>query len=286
MNIHSSDTDGVAQIAKRLVLPSAESHKGQNGKLLIIGGSSLFHAASLWAAEMASHFVDMVHYASTKENQAIFLSLKTKFTNGMIIAQKDIEAYIKEDDVVLIGPGMVRGESEEGLYTAFLTRNVLTNFPAKRVVVDAGALQVMDPEWLLGKSVPTILTPHQIEFRTLFGLDVAELSLSEKKESVRKMAQKYRCTIILKAVIDIISDGQDVYTVEGGNAGLTKGGSGDVLAALISGFYVKNDPVVSCVLGSYLLKTAADSLFTKQGYWYNIDDLIKAIPRQASRIAL
>ena len=53
---------------KTLYVPPPDSHKGQNGKLLVIGGSHLFHAASLWALTVASRIVDLVHYSSVPEN--------------------------------------------------------------------------------------------------------------------------------------------------------------------------------------------------------------------------
>ncbi|MDO8451721.1 MAG: hypothetical protein Q7S76_02520, partial [bacterium] len=56
---------------KRIYMPSHASHKGQNGRLLIIGGSHLFHAASLWALNVASRIVDMVFYSSVPENNAL-----------------------------------------------------------------------------------------------------------------------------------------------------------------------------------------------------------------------
>ena len=73
MLIKTSDSKLVKSFLSKLSLPKPNSHKGQNGRVLIIGGSSLFHSASLWAAEVASHFCDMVHYSSTEENQKIFL---------------------------------------------------------------------------------------------------------------------------------------------------------------------------------------------------------------------
>jgi len=263
-------------------LPDAKSHKGQNGKLLIIGGSSLFHSASLWAAELASHFVDMVHYASTEENAQIFINLKTKFTNGIVVGQKDIPHYTREDDVVLIGPGMMRRDKntpdDEAKYTKEITRLVLTSSPDKKVVCDAGALHEIDTHLLKGRSAKVIVTPHQIEFAALFGTDLSSKSDDEKERIVQEAAKENDCVIIMKSTTDYVSDGTSSFRIEGGNAGLTKGGSGDVLSALIASLYTKNDALTSCVLGSYLIKTAADKLFDTVGYWYNIDDLIKAIP--------
>lgn len=277
----------------KLVLPTDKSHKGQNGKALIIGGSTLFHAASLWAAEVASHFLDMVHYSSTVENLEVFKALKTVFRNGILVHKKDILDYVKEDDVILIGPGMVRTDEEteevpnfedilylkdEALYTRSITKYLIHKFPEKKFVLDAGALQMMDKEWLHSLKTTPILTPHQGEFQRLFGENVLELTVEEKAERVHQYAKEYNCVIVLKAIVDIISDGQQTIIVEGGNQGLTKGGSGDILAGLTTSLYTKNDPITAAVTASYLVKRAADELKPEKGYWYNMNDLIKKIP--------
>src|SRR3989338_9467369 len=112
MLVKTSDFKLIKSFLNKLSLPKPNSHKGNNGRVLIIGGSSLFHSASLWAAEVASHFCDIVHYSSTVENEKIFLSLKKKFRNGMIVPQEKIMEYVKEDDVILVGSGMVRQDQK------------------------------------------------------------------------------------------------------------------------------------------------------------------------------
>jgi NAD(P)H-hydrate repair Nnr-like enzyme with NAD(P)H-hydrate dehydratase domain len=306
--IKTNDVKTVRDFFKKFNLPKENSHKGQNGKVLIIGGSSLFHAASLWAAEVASHFVDIVHYCSTKENQKIFLNLKTKFRNGIIVSKKDLIDYVKEDDAILVGPGMIRKEKsniknqiskihfkhqkdlidikDEGLYTYFLPKFLIENFSQKKFVFDAGALQMMDKEWLLKLKTQAILTPHQKEFERLFGEKIFDLDFEKKVEIVKKYAKKYKVIILLKAIKDIVSDGEKTYVVEGGNQGLTKGGSGDILAGLVVSFYTKNKALESAVFASILLKKTADVLFLEKGYWYNINNLIEAVPLVLKKIII
>ncbi len=295
MYLKTSNPETIKPFLEKLSIPPKDSHKGNNGKVMIIGGSTLFHAASLWAAEIASHFADMIHYSSTKENNEIMLSLKKIFRNGIVVHQKDIPAYIEEDDAVLIGPGMVRSDesfenesiqsyeeitkiTDEAAYTRAVTRYILSQFPDKKFVLDAGALQMMELEWIADRSIPPILTPHQLEFERLFGINVTNLSLEEKEQVVKEQAKRYQCVIILKAVRDIVSDGETVVTIEGGNQGLTKGGTGDVLAGLIVALYAKNDALTSAVIASYLEKKAADNLMSSKGLWYNVADLIETIP--------
>ena len=157
------------ELLKNLYKPASSSHKGQNGKLLIIGGSQLFHAASLWAATVASRIVDMVFYSSVEINNKIVERLKTEFRNGIIVPRSQLEHYVNEADCILIGPGLPRGEGkEEGDDdTRELTEGLLKKYPQKKWVIDGGSLQVMDPEVLLGLKEMPILTPHRREFEIL-----------------------------------------------------------------------------------------------------------------------
>lgn len=277
MVIKTSDTKLVKSFLSKLSLPQPNSHKGQNGRVLIIGGSSLFHSASLWAAEVASHFCDMVHYSSTLENQEIFLSLKKKFHNGIIVPQEHLVEYVKEDDAILVGSGMVR-EGKEAKYAFDLIKSLINSFPKKQFIFDAGALQVMEPEWLLNLEKPAIVTPHQKEFERLFKESIHEKSIEEKADIARTMAKKYNVIILLKAITDIVSDGDKVYLVEGGDAGLTKGGTGDILAGLTTALSANNSALDATVSASILLKKTGEKLFQSKGYWYNIGNIIEMIP--------
>lgn len=286
--IYTRDAEAIKSLIGQLVIPSPDSHKGQNGRVLIVGGSSLFHAASLWAAEVATHFVDMVHYASTTENNEIFLESKRKFRNGIVVSTDQIIEYVKEDDAILIGPGMVRGSGEEGesKYTRDITKQLLAEFSHKKFVIDAGALQMMEPEWLQSLQEKAIITPHQLEFEKLFKTSISQLSRDEKIQVVVDTAKKYNAVILLKAVIDIISDGETTFVVEGGNQGLTKGGSGDTLAGLCTSLYAKNSAVLSATLSSFFVKRTADELFKTKGLYYNTTDLIEKLPSIVSQFAL
>lgn len=278
-SISTLKSEEVFPYLKNIQQPGALSHKGQNGKVLVIGGSSLFHSAVLWAAEAASHIVDMVHVASTEENNEVIQKIKVLWQGGMVVSQKDIEHYATEDAVVLVGNGMMR-VGEEGDYTRSIVKKLITQYPEKQFVFDAGALQMMDKEWLLLLQKKAIITPHQKEFQALFGDDLHELSIEEKEKVVMKKAKEYKCIILLKAVEDIVSDGGQVVRVSGGNAGLTKGGTGDILAGIVAGMSANSDPLASAVVGSYLLKQTADTLATTKGLWYSTQDVLSTFPSQ------
>lgn len=297
VNLTTHDPQSFEGFFKKLYVSPPSSHKGQNGSLMIIGGSALFHSAVVWPAETASHFADMVHVSSTEENNEIIKVIKTHWRNGIVVPQKEIPSYIAEDDAVLLGNGLMRTEKgintpaqdmpletilqmkDEGEKTFYLTRYLLSRYPEKRWVLDAGALQMMKPDWLTNLKEPAIVTPHLKEYAKLFGVDISSLNEAEKADAVTRMAHQYRTVILLKAGYDVISDGERTAVIHGGNAGLTKGGTGDILAALTASFYAKNNPFDSAVCASLVLKCAAEELAQTKGIWYNSSDIISVLPQ-------
>lgn len=301
-----------------LYLPSRDSHKGQNGKLLIIGGSHLFHAASLWALEVASRIVDLVHYSSVAENNRLVAHLKQEFRNGIVVPRTAIEDYVQEDDCILIGPGMVRAAEaaipnskfqipnlnsldkieDEGVQTAALTSYLLTKYPEKQWVIDAGALQMMNIQLIPKRA---ILTPHRGEFELIWEKFSAlppvksaytrEIDLGDR---IKLFANHFQCLVIVKGATDIICDGGvsdgricepgEILEISGGNPGMTKGGTGDVLAGLIAALACKNQPLSAVIAGSYINKKAGDELYKQVGPYFNASDLADEIPKIMHRL--
>lgn len=253
---------------KQLYKPASDSHKGQNGKVLIIGGSVLFHSGAIWPLEIASKLVDMVYFSSVDENNAI---VKGKFQNGIVVPRNRLEDYIDEADSILIGCGLPRpeGQEEGDVNTKELTERLLTKYPDKKWVVDGGSLQVIKPE-MLPKTA--ILTPHHREFLTLFQTEGNESTVTE-------MAKKYAVTILLKGEKDVVSNGSKTVIIEGGNPGMTKGGTGDVLAGLLASFYSKNDAFLSACCASYINKKTGESLAKTVGNNFNSTDLLNEVPK-------
>lgn len=258
------------ELLKNLYVPDPASHKGQNGKLLIIAGSTLFHAASIWPLTVASRILDMVFYASVPENNEIVAKAKEDFRNGIVVTRDNLDSYVKEADAVLIGPGLPRPDGRSGSDddTKELTERLLKTYPDKKWVIDGGSLQVIDPKILLELTQMPILTPHHGEYQTLFG-----------NEQISDMAKKYKAVILLKGEMDEVVSPAEAVSISGGNAGMTKGGTGDVLAGLVASLYCKNDAFLSACAGSYINKKAAESLEENVGIYFNASDLADAIPR-------
>lgn len=259
------------QDLKKLYKPSSDSHKGQNGKLLIIAGSTLFHAASIWPLTVASRMLDMVFYASIPSNNEIVQKAKEDFKNGIVVTRDNLDSYAKEADCILIGPGLPRPEGKLAGDddTKELTERLLKQFPDKKWVIDGGSLQVIDPSILLELSQSPILTPHHAEYERLFGA-----------ANITDMAKKYRCVILLKGEVDEVASPNEIVSISGGNAGMTKGGTGDVLAGLVASLYCKNDdPFLVASAASYINKKAGESLEKSVGIYFNASDLAQEVPK-------
>lgn len=262
---------------KKLWKPREDSDGEDNGQVTIIGGSKLFHGAPIFSIKAASRSVDMVFFSSP-ETELEKIAAKAQLSSFIWVPWKEVEEYVTKSDVILIGPGLMRYHKENsndkklefdeaGTLTRSVTKYLLQKFPEKRWVIDGGSLQILDKTWIPKNS---ILTPNNKEFESLFNV---QCSMS----NVQEMARKYQCVIVGKGAIAYVSDGKTTFEINGGNAGLTKGGTGDTLAGLITGLAAKNPPLLAAAAGSYLLKKTAERLFAKVGYGFNSDDLSESV---------
>lgn len=288
---------------KGLFKPDWKSSGEDNGQVTIIGGSTLFHGAPILALKTTSRIVDMVFFSSPEPSlSAVVSKLKADLSSFIWVPWDEVDAYIEKSDAVLIGPGMMRYSREiqkskiknqnhnskvknydrEGSRTREITERLLSKFRFKKWVIDAGSLQTLDNSWIPPKA---IITPNIKEFRLLFGnvsdrkdRNTENTEIIEDTELVKEMAKKYNCIIVAKGPETIVASPDDCVKVVGGNPGLTKGGSGDLLAGLTVALLAKNDPFLAACAGSFVEKAAADELFKKVGTNYNMDDLVNRIP--------
>lgn len=264
---------------KKLYTPDKGSSGEDNGQVTIIGGSHLFHGAPLYGVKIASRIVDMVFFASPEDSVGrVAEQMKSELLSFIWVSWKETEEYIKKSEAILIGPGFMRFKSEsiphgQRLHvcdqacqlTKSITKKFLKEFPNKKWVIDAGSLQTMDPDWIPENS---ILTPNKKEFEILFG-DM------DPKEA----AKKYKCVVVVKGPTTFVYSKDGAVEVGGGNAGLTKGGTGDVMSGLAVSLLAKNDPVLAATSAAYITKAAGDELYKKVGVNYNADDLADMVPK-------
>ncbi|MEM0123229.1 MAG: NAD(P)H-hydrate dehydratase [Conexivisphaerales archaeon] len=264
----------------RSIYPSRKkgSHKGQNGRVLIVGGGWMYHGAPLLASMAALKVgVDLVYVAVPRpicdpirsfSPDLIVMPLPDyKFTNGSARKLLKLEPEV---DAVLIGNGMGKGNS--GAISLFVR---LTKIEG--LVIDADGIDKAAVESLNGKR--TILTPHEGEFRRVSGIDLTGKEFEEKMNVVKEFAAKTGVTVILKGPIDIITDGKEILLNRTGNAGMTAGGTGDALAGLATAFMSKQlEPLLAASLAAYFNGLAGDLALETYGLHFTASDMIKFYP--------
>ncbi len=251
-------------IFSRLQQANPDSHKGQNGRLLVIAGSDKFHGALLLSVQTASRIVDMVYVHSTRENLKLIKKLRSEISTFIGVSKKELFKTVEIVDSILIGPGLP--ETSE---TIALVHDILHKYPNKKIVIDATALWHVKPDCLHSNC---ILTPHSREFANVFGCEA-------NAENVQKMAAKYNCIIALTGKHDYISDGKELWENKSGHVGMTKGGTGDVFSSTIAALSTTNDLLDSTLAGSHLVGLTGEKLANEKGTFYNAEDLIGGLGR-------
>jgi len=258
-------TISVSDIKPMLSLREPDSHKGQNGRILIIGGHSEFSGAHVLSGMGALYSgCDLVRLFVPECNVAVargycpeFIvrgyrgdSLKPEFL-------KDIEDFIKDSDCVVVGPGSKPEEDFLQAVKELLQSNL-------KFVLDSNAIPALSDS---GKNV--LITPHKAEFERFFG-----------KEEINDVAKKHSVNVLLKGQVDLIASASgEVVANKTGNAGMTVGGSGDVLAGLCGGFMAQGlKPFDAGKLATFLLGKAGDTLKMRKDFCYTAKDLAEEIP--------
>ena len=221
------------------ILPDrkADSHKGDYGKILLLCGSRGFTGAAALAAMGALRSGAGLVYVGVPESiyaieavkltEAIVFPLPDEDGKLSVKAIPEIRKYLQTMDAVLIGCGLGISTGTMAVFNA-----VLNEFKGP-VVVDADAITMLasHPECLKERKYPTILTPHEGEFRRL---DIA--MEEEKLTGAMLAARELQCIILRKGHETVITDGNDYYINHTGNPGMAVGGSGDVLAGILVSF--------------------------------------------------
>ena len=256
------------------------SRKGDNGIVLVIGGSYIYHGAPVLSSLAALRCgTDLVYTSVPKINvtptRAISPNLiviplvDQKLTLGAV--KKLVGALPRNLHSATIGMGLAIQERNSLLHLvkSLLDRDV-------RLSLDASALIPEVLPFLAHKNV--VVTPHAGEFKRLFG-DSPSDSNVERIKLVEQNALKYGITVLLKGSTDIISDGKITYLCEKNIPAMTVGGTGDVLSGLVAGLLSKNrNSLESAAAASYICGLAGKEVQEKLGLHITSMDLIDSIP--------
>ena len=256
------------------------SRKGDNGKVLVVGGSYIYHGAPILSSLAALRTgADLVYTAVPKINaqatRAISPNLiviplaDSKLTRGAV--NKLLGQIPSNLDSATIGMGLAIQDVEalKILVRSLLDRDV-------RLSLDASALVSSVLPLLANQNV--VVTPHAGEFKKLFG-EIPSNSKKERIDTVVKFAKKYSLTILLKGFTDIISDGKTTFLNVKKTPAMTVGGTGDVLSGIVAGLLARNrNSLGAAAAATYINGQAGKIVQKKLGLHMTATDLLDVIP--------
>ena len=257
-------------------------HKGNFGKLLLLCGSRGYTRAAFFAALGAlSSGAGLVFLAvpesiygieAVKLNEPVIFPLPDAGGRLSADAVPEILTRLPQMDAVLVGPGL--GQSGG---TLAVVRAVLEKAECP-VVVDADCINVLSAhrDLLRGRKLPTILTPHDGEFARLGGV-IGE----DRMAAAADLAHDLGCVVLLKGHETCITDGVNGYINPTGNPGMAVGGSGDVLAGVITALLGAGlPPLEAAACGAWLHGAAGDRCAAELGQYGMLPtDMLSALPR-------
>jgi len=263
---------------------ATDAHKGQAGRVVIIGGSAFFRGALVYAARAAAQIVDLVYHCAPKPCETAIEALPDLLgicLEGDHLGVQHADEILRRvddyrADVVLIGPGMGLGPGAGvPADTRELVVRLLPALTGRKVVVDADGLNAIEGRLdVLGPHVA--ITPHRGEFRKLAR---AEPVL----DAVGTFARAHACTVLAKGPVDVISDGARTRLNHTGNAGMATGGTGDVLSGALAGFAARNDLFSAACAAAYVTGLAGDLVKESRGEYFTAGDVADMLGKAIKR---
>jgi len=267
-------------VKKFIPARKSKSRKGDNGIVLVVGGSYIYHGAPILSSLAALKCgTDLVYTCVPKVNvtptRAISPNLiviplvDQKLTLGAV--NKLIGALPRNLHSATIGMGLAIQEKNSLLHfvKSLLDRDVRLSLDASALIPDVLPL-------LANKNV--VVTPHTGEFKRLFGV-VPSDSKNERIKLVETKAKEFGITVLLKGATDVVSDGTTTYLNEKKTPAMTVGGTGDVLSGLVAGLLSNNrNPLESAAAATFINGLAGKSAQKRLGLHMTSMDLLDEIP--------
>ncbi len=275
---------GPGDVAKILPWREPWSHKGDYGRVLVVGGSLFYSGApALSALAAISAGVDIVLVLTPRKVAPIVKSyspllIVNPLSSRNFLSLDDVSIileYASKMDSILLGPGL--GLEDETLQAIAEVINHLSK-NKKSLTIDADAIKAV-AKYKPTVGGNTVITPHEAEFHVLSNFKPPR-NRKERIKVVKEVASKLGCTILLKGYDDYISDGRSTKINSTGNPGMTSGGTGDVLSGLVAAFQAYGaSPFDAAVAAAFINGSAGDIAYTKKGSQLTATDLIEEIPK-------
>lgn len=262
--------------------PAKQSHKGQNGIVLVIGGGPYIGAPALSGLAALRTGVDLVYIATPERSWKPIAAFSPNFIvhdlPGEMLTKDDIpriEELLSKCTAVILGPGLGASHETEEAIIPLVGRIIMEKKP---LILDADAIKPLSENISVIKNTATVVTPHVGEFKKLTGITLSE-DLDTRINTVKEWAANIGVTIFLKGYIDILSDGTSVKQNKVHNEAMTVGGTGDVLAGIIGALLSKGvTPFNAARIAAFLNGEAGNQAFEKNYYGLLATDIIDEIP--------
>ena len=292
---------GPGELVTYYPISKEDSHKGDNGRVLVVGGGPYIGAPALSGLAALRTGSDLVFIATPKKAARSITSFSPlwitperlaketarlspnlivrELTNEEMLVLDDIEIiedYIPKIDAAVIGPGLGSDKKTKDAIEKVIIKCEKNN---KKMVIDADAIQVVGKKPGIVKYSQTVITPHAGEFKELTNVKL-DNNLEHRKKKVEEWAKRLGVTILLKGPTDIISDGIETKLNDVHNQAMTVGGTGDVLAGIVGALLSKGaEPFNAARIGAFLNGAAGNIAFEKKSYGLIATDIIEEIPR-------
>lgn len=251
----------------------ATTHKGECGRVLVVGGDEGMGGAGILAGEAALRGgAGLVFLATRGEHVPAALARRPEIQARAVAHGNDLDPLLERVDVVVVGPGLGRGAWGQQM----LQRVAGFSGP---VVADADALTAIQQLGLPVDAGQWILTPHPGEAARLLGGGVPEVE-ADRYRALAKLVEQQGATVILKGAGSLVgAPGRVPAVIEGGNPGMATAGMGDVLSGALGALLGQGmTPMDAAVTGAGWHAAAADHALVKVGTWGLLaGDLVEAL---------
>jgi NAD(P)H-hydrate epimerase len=218
------------------------SHKGNFGKVLVVGGSEEYTGSpaivALSALRAGADLTKIIAPRRAADTCAGFSpEIITEAINGVELNSSAFHIIKEESEkynVMVLGNGIKTGYEQ-----TILVNKILKEISMK-IVLDADAIKVADANQL-AKNI--VITPNSNEFKILFKEDPSK-DLEKRIKQVYEKAREFNTTIILKGHVDVISNGENTFINKNNSVYMTKGGTGDSLAGITAAMMCQNNNLV------------------------------------------
>ncbi len=248
-----------------------DSHKGDYGHVVVLGGSAGLTGAACLCAEAA--LISGCGLVTLGTPSSLNIAMEAKLTEVMtrplpeteeltlsLLAEKEILEMCESVDAVALGPGLSNNSQ-----TQRLVKKIVLKLDVP-MVIDADGLNALsrDSSILAKIKLPCVITPHPGEMSRLAGVNVEDVQ-SSREGLAKKFAKKFNVIVVLKGAGTVVANPKEkVYVNNTGNPGMATAGSGDVLTGIIAGFIAQKIEIFSAAKAAVFIHGLAGDIAAKE----------------------